>query len=197
LFFWGNLKHDKTNKSYTFANVKQKRLIDNNNLSAEKNAFISTIRGIKVFLDRSSRRKGISLLILTAIVSVADVLALAAVVPVLMFAIDGEFLAKSSKLRAVYKLTGFQAESDFLVFMMALVLVFFILKNAFAVFLQKRIHSLCEGLVEKFTENAFYQTIQQPLEQIVNSGTKDFLNKIHFNSMHFWLYCIRQFTHIV
>ena len=127
----------------------------------------------------------------------ADVLALAAVVPVLMFAIDGEFLAKSSKLRAVYKLTGFQAESDFLVFMMALVLVFFILKNAFAVFLQKRIHSLCEGLVEKFTENAFYQTIQQPLEQIMNSGTKDFLNKIHFNSMHFTTGILLPFVNII
>lgn len=166
-------------------------------MSAEKNAFISTIRGIKVFLDRSSRRKGIGLLLLTAIVSVADVLALAAVVPVLMFAIDGEFLAKSSKLRALYKFTGFQSESEFLVFMMALVLVFFIVKNAFAVFIQKKIHSLCEALVQKFTENAFYQTIQQPLEQIVNSGTKDFLNKIHFNSMHFTTGILLPFVNII
>jgi ABC-type bacteriocin/lantibiotic exporter with double-glycine peptidase domain len=80
---------------------------------------------------------------------------------------------------------------------MALVLIFFLLKNTFAVFLQRRIHSLCEGLVEKFTENAFYQTIQQPVEQIVNSGTKDFLNKIHFNSMHFTTGILLPFVNII
>lgn len=82
-------------------------------MSSERNAFIETIKSIGLLLDKPSLRKGRRLVIMTAIVSVADVIALAAVVPVLMLAIDGDFLAKSRKLRAIHQFIGIEKESDF------------------------------------------------------------------------------------
>lgn len=166
-------------------------------MSSHRNAILETFKSIRLLLDKNSLRKGRGLVFLTGVVSVADVIALAAVVPVLMLAIDGDFLAKSRKLRAVYKFTGFEKESEFLMALIAGVTFFFILKNVFAVIIQKSIHKLSTKLVQNFTENTFYHIINQPFETIVKNGTTDFLNKIHFNSMYFATGILLPFVNII
>ena len=140
-------------------------------MSSERNAFIETFKSIGLLLDKPSLKKGRLLVVMTAMVSVADVIALAAVVPVLMLAIDGDFLAKSRKLRAIHEFIGIQKESDFLLVLIALVAFFFIVKNIFAVLIQKRIHILSTKLVQNFTENTFYHVVNQTFENIVAKGT--------------------------
>lgn len=166
-------------------------------MSTSKNAIIETVKSIKLLLDKQSLNKGKRLLLLTGIVSVADVLALAAVVPVLMLAIDGDFLAKSSKLRFVFRYSGFEKESEFLLALIALVGVFFVAKNVLAILIQRRIHKLCTRLVQNFTESTFYHIVNQPIEKIINKGTTDFLNKIHFNSMYFATGVLIPFVNII
>ena len=166
-------------------------------MSSERNAFIETIKSIGLLLDKPSLRKGRRLVIMTAIVSVADVIALAAVVPVLMLAIDGDFLAKSRKLRTIHQFIGIEKESDFLLTLIALVAFFFLIKNIFAVLIQKSIHKLSTKLVQNFTENTFYHVINQSFENIVAKGTSDLLNKIHFNSMYFATGILLPFVNII
>ncbi len=134
---------------------------------------------------------------LTGLVSIADVLALAAVVPVLMLAIDGDFLAKSRKLRYIYNQTGLTKESSFLIFLILGVVFFFILKNLLAILIQRNVNKLCTQLVQNFTENTFYHIINQPFEKIISKGTTDFLNKIHFNSMYFATGVLIPFVNVV
>ncbi len=166
-------------------------------MSSERNAFIETFKSIGLLLDKPSLRKGRLLVVMTAMVSVADVIALAAVVPVLMLAIDGDFLAKSRKLRAIHEFIGIQKESDFLLVLIALVAFFFIVKNIFAVLIQKRIHILSTKLVQNFTENTFYHVVNQTFENIVAKGTSEFLNKIHFSSMYFATGILLPFVNII
>ncbi len=166
-------------------------------MSSERNAILETLKSIRLLLDKPSLRKGRTLVVMTGIVSIADVIALAAVVPVLMLAIDGDFLEKSRKLRALYRFTGFDSEPEFLMSLIAAVGFFFILKNIFAVIIQKNIHKLCTKLVQNFTENTFYHTIHQPFETIVTKGSTDFLNKIHFNSMYFATGILLPFIQII
>ena len=166
-------------------------------MSSNRNAILETFKSIRLLLDQHSLRKGRLLVCFTAMVSVADVIALAAVVPVLMLAIDGDFLAKSRKLRAIYEFTGFKTEAEFLMALIAGVGAFFILKNIFAVFIQRSIHRLSTRLVQNFTENTFYHIINQPFEKIISKGTSDFLNKIHFNSMYFATGILLPFVNII
>ncbi len=166
-------------------------------MSSSRNAIVETIKSIKLLLDKSSLKKGKRLLFLTGLVSMADVLALAAVVPVLMLAIDGNFLAKSRKLRYIYGLTGFDEESSFLISMILGVVFFFIIKNLLAILIQRKVNKLCTQLVQNFTENTFYHIIGQPFEKIISKGTTDFLNKIHFNSMYFATGVLIPFVNIV
>ena len=168
-------------------------------MQTQRNAILQTIRSIRILLDRSSLRKGKTLLFLTGFVSIADVLALAGVVPVLMLAVDGDFLAKSRKLRYLYKVFGFKPhmEAQFLIAMILSVVFFFIIKNIIAVLITRKVHKLCTKLVQNFTENTFYHIINQPFETIINKGTTDFLNKIHFNSVYFATGVLIPFVNIV
>jgi hypothetical protein len=100
-----------------------------------KKAFFS----FKSLLNRQQKRQGKGLLFLACLISVADVVALATVVPVLMFAIDGDFLAKSRKLRWLYKTIGSSSEASFLITLIAIIALFFIIKNSMAIVLQIRI----------------------------------------------------------
>lgn len=166
-------------------------------MQTRRNAILDTVRSIKLLLDRPSLSKGKRLLFFTSLVSIADVLALAGVVPVLMLAVDGDFLAKSRKLRYIYQLFGLENEAKFLVALVFSVVFFFIIKNTFAVLIQKNVHKLCTKLVQNFTENTFYHIINQPFETIISKGTTDFLNKIHFNSIYFATGVLIPFVNIV
>lgn len=166
-------------------------------MKIHKNAILETVKSIYLLLDKPSLAKGKRLLFFNSIVSMADVLALAAVVPVLMLAVDKDFLAKSRKLRFIYNYLGVESEGKFLITLIVLVVIFFIIKNIIAILIQKSVNSLCTKLVQNFTENTFYNIINQPFETIISKGTTDFLNKIHFNSMYFATGVLIPFVNIV
>ena len=154
-------------------------------MQKDKNAILNAIDSIKKLLDAKDLKKGKLLLFLTGLVAVADVIALAIVVPILMLAIDGNFLAKSSKLRAFYGFLGLKNEGGFLIALILMVVFFFITKNIIAIFIQKKIHDLGTLMVQKFTEKSFYHVVNQSFEKVSKKGSSEFLNKIHFNSLYF------------
>ncbi len=163
---------------------------------AQKNAILSTIKSITLLLDKRDLRKGKGLLFLTGLVSIADVIALAIVVPVLMLAIDGNFLSKSSKLRYLYQVLNSKNESSFLITLILIVVSFFIVKNLLAVIIQKKIHQLGTQMVQKFTEKSFYHFINQNYDKVYKKGSSELLNKIHFNSLYFSTGVLLPFVHV-
>lgn len=124
-------------------------------------------------------------MILTSLVSIADVIGLAAVVPILMLAIDGDFLEKSSKLRYIFSHSGLPNEASFLIVLIIGVVLFFAIKNILAVRIQNSLQKLCTELVQKFTEKTFYHSVNQNYLKIIANGTSELLQKIHFNSFYY------------
>ncbi|MDP2175472.1 MAG: ABC transporter ATP-binding protein [Bacteroidota bacterium] len=165
-------------------------------LPHKSNAILQTIKSIKTLLDAQDLKKGKWMLFLTGLISIADVIALAIVVPVLMLAIDGDFLSKSRKLRYLYRLMGSEKESSFLIMLIIIIVVFFIFKNILAILLQRKIHLLGSKIVQKFTEKSFYHVLSQPYEKFSNKGSSEFLNKIHFNSLYYSTGVLLPFVHI-
>ncbi len=154
-------------------------------MSASTNAILHALNSIKQLIDKTSQQKGRKLLILTSLVSIADVIGLAAVVPILMLAIDGDFLEKSSKLRYIFSHSGLPTEASFLVVLIIGVVFFFALKNILAIRVQNNLQKLCTELVQKFTEQTFYNSVNQNYIKIVANGTSELLQKIHFNSFYY------------
>jgi len=125
--------------------------------------------------DRKRAKKA---LLLSFFQSIADVVGLAAIVPVLMLAIDGDFLEKSSKLRYFYKLFHFKSEAQFLIVLIIAVFIFFVLKNTFSIWLQVYIKKTavlgCRYILKK-------QQLMWLLNPL-NSNTSSLLTKITMKS---------------
>lgn len=117
-------------------------------------------------------------LVLHAIQSIADVFGLAAIVPVLMLAIDGDFLAKSSKLRYVFHLFSFQSEAQFLIVLITLVFLFFVLKNLFAIWVQQFTKANAAQIVSRATRIKYTHFIQREYSDIIQKGSPDFINLV-------------------
>lgn len=124
----------------------------------------------------SQKRRAKKVLVLSFIQSIADVLGLAAIVPVLMLAIDGDFLAKSSKLRSIYRIFQFKTESQFLIILIILVFIFFVIKNIYAIWLQSYIKKTAANVVAHATELKYRQFINKEYHEIISKGTPDFVN---------------------
>lgn len=132
---------------------------------------------LKIARQREKRRAK-KALVFSFFQSIADVLGLAAIVPVLMLAIDGDFLAKSSKLRYIYKLFHFTSEAQFLIVLIVIVFVFFILKNTFSIWLQVYIKKTAGHVVAQSTELKYKQFINKEYHEIIIKGTPDFVNLV-------------------
>lgn len=154
-------------------------------MTISSNAILNSLDSINKLLDKKSKKKGQRLLFLTGLISIADVLGLAVVVPVLMLAVDGNFLAKSRKLRAVFQFTGMPNEAWFIILLIIVVIFFFAVKNLLAILVQKKIQEYSIELVQEFTEKTFYHAVNQPFVQIVSRGTSELLQKVHFSSYHY------------
>jgi ATP-binding cassette, subfamily B, bacterial PglK len=110
-------------------------------------------KSLRKLLTETQLRNSRLILIIATLISLADVIGLSAMVPVLMLAIDRSFLEKSSKLRWVFDAMHFDTESAFLIFLIALIVAFFLLKNLLAMlfynFTRKNAVSIVSHLAEK------------------------------------------------
>jgi ABC-type multidrug transport system fused ATPase/permease subunit len=151
-------------------------------LSVSHNSILETVKSLKILLTKDEQKKGKKFLLYTAFVGLTDVLALVTVVPVLMLAIDGDFLAKSSKLRKIYSLLNMPNESTFLITLIVGVVIFFIFKNSLAIFIQNKLQSFCIDIVQKFTIKSFNGVISNSFIETLQKGSSDLFQKVHFNS---------------
>lgn len=136
------------------------------------------IKSFKVITLKIHQKKAIKVLILSAIQSVADVIGLATIVPVLMLAIDGDFLEKSAKLRSVYRFSGIDSEDAFFISLILLMLLFFVIKNIYAIWLQSYIKKNAATIVAHTTRLKYRHFIQKEYQEIVSKGTPDFINLV-------------------
>lgn len=107
-----------------------------------------------------------------------DVIGLAIIVPVLMLAIDGNFLEKSAKLRWVYKTLNFATEGSFLLFMVVLVLAYFIFKNFLSLYHIRAMTLLVRKCITNISEIRFRQLLNKKDVQL--SGTPELINQVNY-----------------
>lgn len=130
----------------------------------------------QLIASKEQKRRAKKGLLLTIIQALADVIGLAAIVPVLMLAIDGDFLEKSSKLRFIYAKSPFHSEARFLIGLIGFVILFFLAKNIYAYWVQAYIKKNAAHIVARATALKYRHFINKEYSEIMNNGTPDFIN---------------------
>lgn len=136
------------------------------------------IHSFRIISSPKQKKKAAWGLFFSSVQAVSDVIGLAAIVPVLMLAIDGNFLEKSSKLRVIYRFFNFNSEGQFLISLIILVLLFFIVKNIFAIWVQYYVKQNAAEVVARATKIKYQQFILKEYQEIVDKGTPDFINLV-------------------
>lgn len=136
-------------------------------------------------METSEKRQTKLIVVFITLISLAEVIGLSSVVPVLMLAIDKSFLEKSSKLREVYNYFGFSSEGDFLLVFIGLIFVFYLAKNLFAIWLYKHIRKVSVRINKSITRKQYLQYFEKSNLDNHNKGTSDFVNKVLYDPLYF------------
>ncbi len=118
-------------------------------------------------------------------VALLDILGLGSMVPVLVLAIDHNFIEKSSKLRSIYYLLDFDNESHFLLFLIVVIFVFFVVKSIVAFWVQKQIGRLADSICLSLSSRSFEQSFNDFTYVHRSSDSLSFTDYLMFNSFYF------------
>lgn len=97
-------------------------------------ALSKAIRSLRTHLTPAHKRKMAGMIVLIFISAILDVFGLASILPLVKLATETGSIHRYEILSEVYNFLGFESERSFLLFLILSVLVFFILKSAFGLF---------------------------------------------------------------
>ncbi|WP_092742163.1 ABC transporter ATP-binding protein [Hymenobacter psychrophilus] len=92
-----------------------------------------SLDSIRYYLTKPQKRKTVWLTLLTLFASFIDVVGLASLVPVMIVAAEPGAIGKSKYFGPIYRGLGFESEPRFLLSLMGALLIFFLVKNLFSV----------------------------------------------------------------
>jgi ABC-type multidrug transport system fused ATPase/permease subunit len=91
-----------------------------------------SLDSVRFYLTSAQKRRTVLLFILTLISSFMEVVGLASLVPVMLVAAEPGGVKGNKYFGPIYQTIGFQSESNFLVFLIVLIFIFFLAKNLFS-----------------------------------------------------------------
>lgn len=129
---------------------------------------VEALRSANYYLNAAQRREAGWQLVLLLASSILDVFGLATLVPVLLLAVEPGAIQRSKYFGWAYHQLGFQSERNFLLVLIGILLVFFLLKNAFSVWVNY--------IQAKFTARIGLSVIQSQLEKYLNFPFWNFMD---------------------
>ena len=128
-------------------------------------------KSLKQLLNREQRLRTRFISWFSALIAMADIVGLSSMVPVLMLAIDHSFLEKSSKLRALYTFFHFESEPQFLKALIAIIILFFLVKNVAAIWLMRYVRKTAIDIASTLSSKSYqYAFRNNSYGQVASDG---------------------------
>lgn len=140
---------------------------------------------INPLLSQNNKAKTRWIYFLNTLISFADIIGLSSMVPVLMLAIDHSFLEKSRKLRYIYQLFGFQTESNFLIWLLIVIFLFFLIKNICSILLTKYTNKIATNIATEFAQKSFFKIFEHNSYDKVQRAGLGFSDALFFTPYYF------------
>ncbi|MBF9236755.1 ABC transporter ATP-binding protein [Hymenobacter sp. BT683] len=119
-----------------------------------------SLNSIRYYLTPSQKRKALWMMVLLLITSFLDVLGLASLVPVMMVAAEPGGVQKSKLFSPVYNFFEFESERTFLLYLIIIIFVFFLVKNAFSTWVNY--------MQNRFVANIALTVIKSQINKYIN-----------------------------
>jgi ABC-type multidrug transport system fused ATPase/permease subunit len=160
-------------------------------LSSNRGASIrNSIRSIKEHLSSSQKKKLLWLSALIFISALLDVFGLASILPVITAATKPSLIHSNPFLQPIFEALNFQSENNFLLFLILALLVFFVLKSAFGLFVTYVQVKLSADIAVYLSKNQFSKYFSLNYNDFQTLKTADVTKDIVTNSNSYVQYII-------
>lgn len=119
-------------------------MVDEGEFISKGNSFLNAVRSIRKHTNAAQKRKIVFITALVFVSAILDVVGLAAVLPIIQAGTDPDSLHANKYLNLIFGYFGFEDPKMFVLFLLAVIVVFFLVKTAFGIFvnwLQARLNS--------------------------------------------------------
>jgi ABC-type multidrug transport system fused ATPase/permease subunit len=144
----------------------------------ERGIVSRSIDSIRYYLTRSQKVKTAWMFVLSLAASVLDVAGLASLIPVMLVAAEPGGVLKNKYFAYLFHLLSFQSERNFLLFLIAALLVFFLLKNLFSVWVNYVQAKLTAEIGVTITESQLNKYLNFPFWDFNDLGSVGLINSV-------------------
>jgi len=137
-----------------------------------------SIGSVRYYLTRPQKVKAVWMFLLSLISSVLDVAGLASLIPVMLAAAEPGGILKNKYFAYIFNLFSFHAERNFLFFLIAGLLVFFLLKNIFSVWVNHVQVKLTAEIGVTITKSQLSKYLNFPFWYFNDLGSAILINNV-------------------
>jgi ABC-type multidrug transport system fused ATPase/permease subunit len=129
--------------------------------------------------DRHSRGRIIGILLLTAIGAFLEALGAALIVPFVAMINDPGYLSTQAQLRTLFEMSPFSTTEGFLIATALTLFLFFVIKNAFVVWMLNMQFSFVYGEMPRFSCNLYRGYLTRPLAQHGKMNSAELIRNVN------------------
>jgi ABC-type multidrug transport system fused ATPase/permease subunit len=137
-----------------------------------------SISSVRYYLTRPQKIKTVWMFLLSLISSVLDVAGLASLIPVMLAAAEPGGILRNKYFAYVFNLLGFHTERSFLLFLIAALLIFFLLKNVFSVWVNHVQVKLTAEIGVTITKSQLSKYLNFPFWYFNDLGSANLINNV-------------------
>lgn len=138
--------------------------------------FVKAFRSVIYYLSSGERRYAVLLFILLFISSLLDVLGLASLVPTIMAAANPDLIYENAYLNRLFTFLGFTSPINFILFLIIGLLVFFVIKNLFIIWINDKQNLFSAKIVCRIVETQYDKYSNLPYLDFNKLGSSKIVN---------------------
>lgn len=139
---------------------------------------MSTIKKLSYLLDKKMKIQVLGILFLIIIGSVAELLGVAIIAPIVNLAMDDNF-AQNTWCRLVMNLTGYETREQVLIVMIVAVIIIYVLKNAYLSWMYSRLYRFSAIVKKQMAVKLMESYLNQPYSFFLKKNTSDLIRSVN------------------
>ncbi len=144
----------------------------------KKGLLHNTLQSVFYYLDGHEKRYSVWMIFLLLISSVLEIFGLASIIPVVLSASQPGFIVSNKYLHKLYLFGQFSSEKEFVLYMVAAIFVFFLIKSLFTLVVNYKQALFMARLSLKIINNQYTKYYRLPYWEFNNVGSGTMTNHI-------------------
>lgn len=139
---------------------------------------ISTFDKLKYIFDRKQKLEIIGIICMIILGTMLELVGITAILPFIDVAMDESKIYSSRVIYAIYHMIGFEKVSSFLIFMAVILIIIYIIKNSFLIYMNERIYRFNYDNQRLMAKRLLSAYLSEPYTFFLNHNSADLIRNV-------------------